>query len=182
MGEKMAADAIPENVRFSGLVRLDEGTLREVQTRYYRPFAIFGYVFCAMILACALIVCAFKGQAGTPFLIGACFATIIIQAERHYIITRNTRLMVEREAEMARQMPDLFTPEREFLFTDEGIYSKRTGNTTPYSDVRNVMESQRFVILVLPGAICIPVIKDSLQGGTPDEFKQFISEKRSATR
>jgi hypothetical protein len=88
--------------------------------------------------------------------------------------------MTEHEQELARQLPDVFVPNRECLFVDEGILSKHTDKTTPYSSVRKVPETPRLLLLMLPGGMYVAVEKETLKGGTVEELKQFIDEKRKA--
>lgn len=176
----MSENETPSNVRFSGSVRLDESIIREVAVRLYRPFSILSNVSSVVSVGFGLYLVLAYGESGLPYLIGCCIAAAIIQAERIFAIRRNVRLMTEHEHEMARQLPDVFVPDRECLFTDEGIFSARTGKVTPYSSVRKVLETPRLLLLLLPGGMYVAVEKDTLQGGTVEEFKQFIDEKRKA--
>ena len=163
-------------VRFKSSARVDSESLKEVATRSYLPYTIFAHVFSALIVCFGLFWYLTGGQ--IVVLIGLCVAAIIIEIEQYVVLQRNSRLLVERENEMQRALPDVYLPVRETLFTDGAIVSANTGASYEYQQITKVMQSKHYVILVQKGGIFTLVSKESLQGGTVDEFMSFIEAKR----
>lgn len=172
----MAASELAElGVRFKSSTRVDSEALKEVAARSCRPYTIFAHVFSALIVCFGLFWYLNGGQ--IVVLIGLCVAAIMIEIEQYVVTQRNSRLLVEREMEMQRLLPDTFLPVRETAFTDGAIVSLNTGTSYEYQQITKVMQSEHYVILVQRGGIFTLVSKENLQGGTVDEFVSFIEAK-----
>ena len=165
-----------ENVRFRSIAHVDDAALKEVAECFYRPYAILAHVFSACALCIGLILYLTSGR--LVYLVGMCIAIAVIQIERVVTMRRDTRLLIEREETMERQLPDVFNPERETLFTDEAIVSATTGIRYGYEEIVKVMKSKHYVILLQQGSLFTIVSKEDLEGGTVDELLSFIDERR----
>ena len=171
-------DSTQMNVRFRSVARVDADALKEVSDRAYRPYSIFAHAFSLACLCIGLFLQLFAGQ--TALFVGLCVAVVVIQIERVIVMRRNARMLVEREAEMERQLPDVFTPVRETVFTDEAIVSIKSGASIEYGDIAKVLQSEHYVILMQRSGIFVLVSKEDLEGGTVDELVSFVEERRKA--
>lgn len=167
----------PEDVRFKSTYRVDDEMMKEVANCFYRNFNVTVHVGCGL---CGLlgIVCLLKGWIAVA--VGLIVLIPVLQCLRVITMKRIYRIMLDREEEMQRQQPDLYPPVRETAFTDTKMVGLKTGSSYDYKSVTKVMESENYVILILPGALFIPVPKATLEGGSVEEFKAFIEARRKA--
>lgn len=165
----------PSNVRFRSTARLTEEAMREVTACSLRPRTFFAHVWTALCVCLGLL---FLYWGWVPYAIALIVAAVALQIAQRLGTKRTVRLLVEREQEMERQMPDVFTSVREHIFTDERIESGKTSATYDYASIQKVLTSEHYVILFLKGGLFLLVDKANLQGGTVVEFLQFIDAKR----
>ena len=72
-------------------------------------------------------------------------------------------------------------PKNELAFCENGIYTKNpnTGScaVTPYSQLRNICESEHFLIFLQEHKLYTAIRKDSITGGTKEDLLRFLFEK-----
>lgn len=169
----------PEDVRFKSTYRVDDEMMKEVANCFYRNFNVAVHALCGLY---GLLGIAFLSKGWIGMAVGMFVAIPVVQCLRVITMKRIYRIMLEREEEMQRQQPDLYPPVRETAFTDTEMVGLKTGSSYDYKSVTKVMESENYVILILPGALFIPVPKATLEGGSVKEFKAFIEVRRKAAQ
>ena len=90
---------------------------------------------------------------------------------------KNGGLMYQRMVSTNNGAP----PRNEITFREDGIYTRNfaTGSctTTPYSQLRGICESKHFLILFQEHQLYAAIRKDSITGGTKEDFLSFLFEK-----
>ena len=153
---------------------LDKKDIKEITKRLSRKSIILIIVIILLYLSAMFLL----RMPVYITLTGSILLLAVMVLEQKLVIRKTVNATMEQIHEQERLFPAVYRPQKTYSFTDEGIRSAADVPLMGYSDIIGIYESKNFFILMHKGNILIPVRKDSIKGGTPDEFKAFVVNAR----
>lgn len=164
---------MPENYRFKSEVTHDLPTFKEFDrsASAHMPVTIISKIVLILVFLFYLV------QIGDPFYAGSalvCIAILVLIWLITFLKNRKGTIHYKRQL-AANQGQPLHV---EIYFCEDGIHAYQDGNQAAgsynYDQIRNVVETPNLLILMMQYRIGIILRKDTLSGGTQDDFTAFL--------